>query len=157
MHSSGTRVGASKLVEPAETIVDSARPDRLIVPGFGSGGAVAYQVKNGVLKLKKVLTWKPPKRHINVTWQAVAERLRQGFDPRAREVVVRRTVVSFEVSEEDDDGDVVAYLSVVDRATETVKVVRQVTLRSLGIQYYGPDLYFDFDESGKLVGVEILE
>jgi hypothetical protein len=30
------------------------------VPGFGQGGAVVYQVKDGTLKLKTVLEWKPP-------------------------------------------------------------------------------------------------
>jgi hypothetical protein len=44
---------------PAGTVVDSARPDRVVVPGFGSGGAVVYQIRNGVLKLKTVLVWRP--------------------------------------------------------------------------------------------------
>jgi hypothetical protein len=44
---------------PAGTIRDTAHADRIIVPGFGQGGAVVYQVRDGVLKLKTVLQWRP--------------------------------------------------------------------------------------------------
>ena len=46
---------------PAEAIADTVRADRIIVPGFGEGGAVVYQVmKNGTIRLKPVLNWKSP-------------------------------------------------------------------------------------------------
>jgi RHS repeat-associated protein len=45
---------------PSGAIRDTAHADRVIVPGFGQGGAVVYQVKDGTLKLKTVLEWKPP-------------------------------------------------------------------------------------------------
>ena len=46
---------------PEGTIADTANPDRVIVPGFGQGGAVVYQImKNGSLRLKTVLIWIPP-------------------------------------------------------------------------------------------------
>jgi hypothetical protein len=44
---------------PPGTIRDTAHADRVIVPGFGRGGAVVYQLRNGVLKLKTVLQWRP--------------------------------------------------------------------------------------------------
>jgi len=46
---------------PAEGIYDPAHADRVIIPGFGDGGAVVYQVtESGVYKLKSVLIWEPP-------------------------------------------------------------------------------------------------
>jgi hypothetical protein len=46
---------------PVGTIRDSARSDRVIVPGFGKGGAVVYQIeKNGNAVLKTVLNWIEP-------------------------------------------------------------------------------------------------
>ncbi|WP_235217064.1 hypothetical protein [Archangium violaceum] len=44
---------------PPGTIRDTAYADRVIVPGFGRGGAVVYQLRDGVLKLKTVLQWRP--------------------------------------------------------------------------------------------------
>ena len=44
---------------PPGTLRDTAHADRLIVPGFGQGGAVVYQLRDGVLKLKTVLQWRP--------------------------------------------------------------------------------------------------
>ncbi|WP_301340977.1 RHS repeat-associated core domain-containing protein [Corallococcus carmarthensis] len=44
---------------PAGTVWDTKYPDRIIVPGFGEGGAVVYQVRDGTLKLKTVLEWRP--------------------------------------------------------------------------------------------------
>jgi hypothetical protein len=44
---------------PPGTIRDTAHADRVIVPGFGRGGAVVYQLRDGVLKLKTVLRWRP--------------------------------------------------------------------------------------------------
>ncbi|XXF80053.1 hypothetical protein P2318_09975 [Myxococcaceae bacterium GXIMD 01537] len=44
---------------PPGTIRDTAHVDRVIVPGFGRGGAIVYQFRDGVLKLKTVLQWRP--------------------------------------------------------------------------------------------------
>lgn len=44
---------------PPGTIRDTTHVDRVIVPGFGRGGAVVYQFRDGVLKLKTVLQWRP--------------------------------------------------------------------------------------------------
>jgi hypothetical protein len=54
----GTHIEKNGL--PKGTIRDTAHADRVIVPGFGQGGAVVYQVKDGTLKLKTVLEWKLP-------------------------------------------------------------------------------------------------
>ena len=43
---------------PPGTIRDTAHADRVIVPGFGRGGAAVYQLRDGVLKLKTVLQWR---------------------------------------------------------------------------------------------------
>ncbi len=44
---------------PSTAIQDPAHADRVIVPGFGEGGAVVYQrMSNGSLRLKTVLTWR---------------------------------------------------------------------------------------------------
>jgi hypothetical protein len=48
----------AKKVIPATAVKDTAYADRIIVPGFGQGGAVVYQVRQGVLRLKTVLEWK---------------------------------------------------------------------------------------------------
>ncbi len=45
---------------PPGAIHDTTHADRVIVPGFGKGGAVVYQVKDGTFKLKTVLEWRPP-------------------------------------------------------------------------------------------------
>jgi hypothetical protein len=47
--------GIEKSGLPRGAIRDTAHADRVIVPGFGQGGAVVYQVKDGTLKLKTVL------------------------------------------------------------------------------------------------------
>jgi RHS repeat-associated protein len=50
----------SQGVLPEEAIFDPAHANRVIIPGFGQGGAVVYQVdKNGVYTLKTVLRWRP--------------------------------------------------------------------------------------------------
>jgi hypothetical protein len=46
-------------VIPSTAIKDTAYADRILVPGFGQGGAVVYQVRQGVLRLKTVLEWRP--------------------------------------------------------------------------------------------------
>ncbi|MEZ4713675.1 MAG: hypothetical protein R3A44_41185 [Caldilineaceae bacterium] len=46
---------------PADAITDTAHDDRIIVPGFGEGGAVVYQLTEaGKLRLKTVLIWREP-------------------------------------------------------------------------------------------------
>jgi hypothetical protein len=57
LHEFGRQIEKSGL--PPGTIRDTAHADRVIVPGFGRGGAVVYQLKDGVLKLKTVLQWRP--------------------------------------------------------------------------------------------------
>jgi hypothetical protein len=62
--------------------------------------------------------------------------------------------ISLAVSADDQN---VAYLYLPDhlgRGTSGV-VVKQVRLSSL-LKYTGPDLNFDFDEHGQLIGVEVL-
>jgi enamine deaminase RidA (YjgF/YER057c/UK114 family) len=44
---------------PATAVKDTAY-HRVIIPGFGQGGAVVYQVRQGVLKLKTVMEWRQP-------------------------------------------------------------------------------------------------
>lgn len=45
---------------PNTAVRDTARSDRVIVPGFGEGGAVVYQIaEEGKLTLKTVLIWIP--------------------------------------------------------------------------------------------------
>jgi hypothetical protein len=50
--------GIEKHGLPKGAIRDTAHADRVIVPGFGQGGAVVYQVKDGTFKLKTVLEWR---------------------------------------------------------------------------------------------------
>ena len=52
--------GIEKHGLPKGAIRDTAHADRVIVPGFGQGGAVVYQVKDGTFKLKTVLEWRTP-------------------------------------------------------------------------------------------------
>lgn len=50
--------GIEKSGLPAGAVRDTAHADRVIVPGFGKGGAVVYQERDGVLKLKTVFEWR---------------------------------------------------------------------------------------------------
>ena len=45
---------------PSGAIRDTAHADRVIVPGFGNGGAVVYQEGKSSMKLKTVMIWIPP-------------------------------------------------------------------------------------------------
>jgi hypothetical protein len=70
----------------------------------------------------------------------------------------RRKKINLKVSEDEEDEDVVAYLTLPDHPGPGSGVVKQnVRLRDLIGDYVGPDLYFDFDENNTLVGVEILD
>jgi hypothetical protein len=63
--------------------------------------------------------------------------------------------IELKVSPPDED---VAYVSLPDhpgKGTPGV-VVRQVRLRDIMNAYGGPDLYFDFDQENRLIGIEIL-
>ncbi|NQZ02922.1 MAG: DUF2283 domain-containing protein, partial [Bdellovibrionales bacterium] len=59
------------------------------------------------------------------------------------------------VSEDDPD---VAYLQLPDHpGVGTLNVVgKQVDLRELIQDYAGPDVYLDFGQDGKLIGIEIM-
>lgn len=72
--------------------------------------------------------------------------------------MTRRERLRLEVSDDGEDDEVVAYLTLPDRPEDPVGVVkRQVRLRDLIKDYVGPDLYFDFDEDNTLLGIEILD
>lgn len=62
--------------------------------------------------------------------------------------------MTLEVSADDDD---VTYLILPDHPRDGVAGIsgKQIRLRDL-LEYVGPDIYFDFDEGGKLIGAEIL-
>jgi hypothetical protein len=62
--------------------------------------------------------------------------------------------IQLEVSEDDDQ---LAYLRLPDHPGRCVPgvVKRQIRLRDV-LEYAGPDIYFDFDDDGKLLGAEIL-
>ncbi|MFO0617328.1 MAG: hypothetical protein U0414_32330 [Polyangiaceae bacterium] len=58
LHAFGKKLEAGGTLPP-EGIFDPAPADRVIVPGFGTNGAVVYQVTDkGVYKLKTVLEWR---------------------------------------------------------------------------------------------------
>ena len=70
----------------------------------------------------------------------------------------RKKGIHLEVSEDADDDHVVAYLTLPDHpGPRSGAVKKNLRLRDLVGDYVGPDLYFDFDESNTLVGVEILD
>lgn len=63
---------------------------------------------------------------------------------------------SIELKVSDDDGDV-GYVSLPDHPGAKPGVVKKsVQLRDLLPDYAGPDLVFDFDKEGKLIGIEII-
>ena len=63
---------------------------------------------------------------------------------------------SIELKVSDDDEDV-GYVSLPAHPGSKPGVVRKsVQLRDFLPNYEGPDLVFDFDEGGKLIGIEIL-
>ena len=63
--------------------------------------------------------------------------------------------IELKVSSDDDE---VAYLYLPDhpRDSKGKKVAKQLEVRDLIDGYSGPDLYLDFDDSGTLIGIEIL-
>ena len=72
--------------------------------------------------------------------------------------MTRKSKIQLNVSVDDSEDDVVAYLMLPDHPGEGVATVaKNVRLRDLVGDYNGPDLYFDFDASNTLVGVEILD
>lgn len=75
---------------------------------------------------------------------------------RFHEIGCREMESGIVLTVSDDDKDV-AYLALPDhpgRGTPGV-AVKQMRLRDL-TPYSGPDLYFDFDKDGQLIGIEIL-
>lgn len=79
-------------------------------------------------------------------------------DRRENSAAAEGRTLHLEVSDDPDDPEVVAYLTLPDhpgRGTACVK--KQVRLRDLIGDYVGPDLYFDFGEKDVLIGVEILD
>ena len=65
-----------------------------------------------------------------------------------------KSKMKLKISEDDED---VAYLILPDHPGEGVfgVVKKQIRLHDL-LEYAGPEIYFDFDESGNLIGAEIL-
>lgn len=65
-----------------------------------------------------------------------------------------KSKMKLKISEDDED---VAYLILPDHPGAGVSgvVKKQVRLHNF-LEYVGPDIYFDFDENGKLIGIEIL-
>lgn len=62
--------------------------------------------------------------------------------------------IELKVSEDDDD---VAYVSLPDHPGSRPGVVRKsVQLRDLLPDYVGPDVVLDFDQAGRLIGIEIV-
>jgi hypothetical protein len=59
---------------------------------------------------------------------------------------------------EDEDGEVVAYLSLPAHPGDGKAVVKKnVRLRDVLGDYTGPDLFLDFDENNVLLGIELLD
>lgn len=62
--------------------------------------------------------------------------------------------LALEISEDDTD---VAYLRLEGRSGSEPGVVKQtVCLRELFGEYEGPDIYLDFDEDRRLIGIEVV-
>ena len=63
----------------------------------------------------------------------------------------------FELKISEDDCDV-AYLSLPGHPGRGVAnvVARQIKISDVINEYLGPDIYFDFDKKGMLIGIEIL-
>ncbi len=62
--------------------------------------------------------------------------------------------MALNISNDDED---VAYLILPDHPGQGTSgvVAKQTSLRSL-LEYVGPEIYLDFDEVGRLIGIEIL-
>lgn len=63
--------------------------------------------------------------------------------------------IELKVSEDDSD---IAYLRLPDHPGIGIPnvVAKQVCLREIIQSYKGPDIYLDFSQDGKLIGIEIL-
>ncbi len=61
----------------------------------------------------------------------------------------------FDLRVSDDDEDV-AYLRLPTHPGSPCRIARNVRLVDLIGPYQGPDIVFDFDERGVLVGIELL-
>ncbi|QRO01445.1 DUF2283 domain-containing protein [Archangium violaceum] len=55
-----------------------------------------------------------------------------------------------------EDAQDVAYLRLPSHPGETCKMSKSIRLAELMGSYTGPDVVFDFDQDGVLVGIEIL-
>lgn len=72
--------------------------------------------------------------------------------------MTRKDKIHLRISQDNEDEEVVAYLTLPDHPGRTPGVVqRHIRLRDLIGDYVGPDLFFDFDKSNALIGVEILD
>lgn len=120
---------------PANAIVDTARSNRIIVPGFGRGGAVVYQRQR----------------------EAHPENCAAVDNPRVRRSdMSEKRCGRFELRISDDDKEV-AYLRLPTYPAEGfAKTSKTVRLHDLIGQYQGPDVNLDFDQEGVLVGIELL-
>ena len=68
-----------------------------------------------------------------------------------------KTIKNIELKVSSDDEDVAyLYLPGHPRKAEAGVVQKQVDLRKVISQYSGPDVYLDFNNEGKLIGIEIL-
>lgn len=61
-----------------------------------------------------------------------------------------------EVVDEDAENNPIAYLRLPTHSGMTTKMSKSVRLVDLMGKYDGPDIVLDFDEHGKLVGIEII-
>jgi Protein of unknown function (DUF2283) len=112
---------------PSGTLGDMANAGRFLVP-TGNNGACCLPARE--------------------QWNSEAE------DRAHSEVNVANGSIELKVS--DDDGEV-GYVSLPDHPGSKPGVAKKsVQLRDFLPDYAGPDLVFDFDETGKLIGIEIL-
>lgn len=72
--------------------------------------------------------------------------------------MTRKQNIRLDVSHDDEDDEVVAYLTLPDHpGALKAKVKKSVRIRDVVGDYIGPDLFLEFDENNVLVGVEILD
>lgn len=71
--------------------------------------------------------------------------------------MARAEKICLEVSEENVDGDTVAYLKLPGHPGARGSIKKNLRLRDLVGEYSGPELFLDFDVSNTLVGIEILD
>jgi hypothetical protein len=67
--------------------------------------------------------------------------------------------ITLKLSQNNEDDEVVAYLTLPGHPSHSLERVaaNTIRLRDLIADYKGPDLFFDFDENKVLIGVEILD